>query len=136
MDNFILQDWIVLVVTAIIVFVVVFALRWLLLFKPASLSAEERLPRQLAMLGITIVSIIVIVLALPVSESSRNQLLGLFGVLLSGVIAFSSTTIVSKVMLADFSNIRDAEQYLLPDNFTASSAFARDTPLPMTVNTA
>ena len=98
MDNFILQDWIVLVVTAIIVFVVVFALRWLLLFKPASLSAEERLPRQLAMLGITIVSIIVIVLALPVSESSRNQLLGLFGVLLSGVIAFSSTTIVSNLM--------------------------------------
>jgi small conductance mechanosensitive channel len=98
MDNFILQDWIVLVVTAIIVFVVVFALRWLLLFKPASLSAEERLPRQLAMLGITIVSIIVIVLALPVSESYRNQLLGLFGVLLSGVIAFSSTTIVSNLM--------------------------------------
>lgn len=98
MDNFILQDWVALVVTAVIVFVVVFALRWLLLLKPASLTAEERLPRQLAMLGITIVAIIVIVLALPVSESSRNQLLGLFGVLLSGVIAFSSTTIVSNLM--------------------------------------
>ena len=98
MDSFILQDWVVLVVTAIIVFVVVFALRWLLLFKPASLTAEERLPRQFAMLGITVVSIIAIVLALPVSESLRNQLLALFGVLLSGVIAFSSTTIVSNLM--------------------------------------
>lgn len=98
MDSFILQDWVVLVVTAIIVFVVVFALRWLLLFKPTSLTAEERLPRQFAMLGITIVSIIAIVLALPVSESLRNQLLALFGVLLSGVIAFSSTTIVSNLM--------------------------------------
>lgn len=98
MDSFIMQDWIVLVVTILIVFVVVFALRWLLLIKPKTLTAENRLPRQLAMLGITFVAVLVIVLALPVNESSRNQLLGLFGVLLSGVIAFSSTTIVSNLM--------------------------------------
>jgi small-conductance mechanosensitive channel len=41
---------------------------------------------------------IAIVLALPVSISSRNQVLGLLGVLLSGVIAFSSTTIVTNLM--------------------------------------
>jgi len=98
MDNFIIQEWVVLVVTALIVFAVVFAMHWFLIIKQKALTAEKRLPRQLAMLGATVVAIIAIVLALPVNESSRNQLLGLFGVLLSGVIAFSSTTIVSNLM--------------------------------------
>lgn len=98
MDNFVIQDWIILLMTIFITVLVVFGLRWFLLIKPEVLNAEKKLPRQIAMLGITIVAIIAIVLALPVSESSRNQVLGLFGVLLSAVIAFSSTTIVTNLM--------------------------------------
>lgn len=98
MDNFIFQDWLILTITLVVTVAIVLVLRWLLILRTLQNSAEERLPKQLAMLGISIVAIIIIVLALPVSESSRNQLLGLFGVLLSGVIAFSSTTIVSNLM--------------------------------------
>lgn len=98
MDNFIVQDWLIFVVTNVVVFLTLGLFHWLLIAKHKELKADERLPRQLSMLGLTIVGIIAIVLALPVIESSRNQLLGLLGVLLSGVIAFSSTTIVSNLM--------------------------------------
>ena len=39
-----------------------------------------------------------LVLAFPVSESSRNQIIGLIGLLLSGIIAFSSSTIFANLM--------------------------------------
>jgi small-conductance mechanosensitive channel len=98
MDNFIPQDWLILLITSAVACGVLAFLHWFLLAKHTDLTSEEKLPRQLTMLGVNIVVVIVIVLALPVNESSRNQLLGLFGVLLSGVIAFSSTTIVSNLM--------------------------------------
>lgn len=98
MDNFILQDWLILLITSVIAVGTLALLHWLLLARHEELSAEKRLPRQLSMLAITIVAIIAVVLALPVIESSRNQLLGLLGVLVSGVIAFSSTTIVTNLM--------------------------------------
>ena len=65
-----------------------------------SLSTTAKFPRQLILLGVYIVAIISIVVSLPVANDTRNQILGLFGILLSGVIAFSSTSIVSNIMAA------------------------------------
>lgn len=98
MEHFNAEDWLILLITLLITGACVTLFRWLLLTKRQELNAEQRLPRQLTMLGVSIVAVVVIVLALPVQESSRNQLLGLLGVLISGVIAFSSTTIVSNLM--------------------------------------
>ena len=50
------------------------------------------------MLGLTLGSLVALVLAFPVSESSRNQIIGLIGLLLSGIIAFSSSTIFANLM--------------------------------------
>lgn len=55
-------------------------LRWLILFVLAGTAA------------------VLILLALPVSPETRNQLLGLLGVLLSAIVAFSSTTFVANMM--------------------------------------
>lgn len=63
-----------------------------------SLHQEAKLPRQLILLVLYIVGLIGIAVALPVTESTRNQVISLIGILLSGVIAFSSTTIVANVM--------------------------------------
>ncbi len=63
-----------------------------------SLHQEAKLPRQLILLVLYIVGLIGIAIALPVTESTRNQVISLIGILLSGVIAFSSTTIVANVM--------------------------------------
>jgi len=98
MDNINSQDWLVLLITLVVALAIVLLMRWILIVRQKELSAEQRLPRQLAMLAITVVAVIAVVLALPVQESSRNQLLALLGVLISGVIAFSSTTIVSNLM--------------------------------------
>jgi len=71
---------------------------WFLLGRRPDLANEHRLYRQLAMFGLTAAGAIAISLALPVSESTRNQVIALIGVLLSGLIAFSSATIVSNLM--------------------------------------
>jgi small conductance mechanosensitive channel len=98
MDNFVPQDWLILLITAVVAFVVVYGLRWLILARHIDISREKILPRQLILIVITIIAFVAVVLALPVSESSRNQVLGLLGVLVSGIIAFSSTTIVANFM--------------------------------------
>ncbi|WP_232784841.1 mechanosensitive ion channel family protein [Psychromonas sp. MB-3u-54] len=38
------------------------------------------------------------IITLPVNESARNQIMGLIGILLSGIIAFSSTNVISNLM--------------------------------------
>lgn len=87
-----------LLVTAIVVFLILYGAHWLLLGRYPGLGNERRLPRQITMLVASVVGAVVIALALPVSDSSRNQVISLIGLLLSGVIAFSSTTIVSNLM--------------------------------------
>ena len=69
-----------------------------LLLKRAQLSTESRLPRQLMMLGITVIAVVLIILALPISDSTKGDLLSLLGLVLTGMIALSSTSFVSNVM--------------------------------------
>jgi len=84
--------------TGVAVLLLLFFAYWFLLGRRSDLANEHRLYRQLAMFGLTAAGAIAIALALPVSDSTRNQVIALIGVLLSGVIAFSSTTIVSNLM--------------------------------------
>ena len=69
-----------------------------LIARHPEIGNERMLPRQLIMLGLSIACLVALVLAFPVSESSRNQLIGLIGLLLSGVIAFSSSTLFANLM--------------------------------------
>ena len=69
---------------------------WLL--RRRELGAERRLPRELAMLLMTIAGVLVVILLLPMSDSTRGQVLSLLGIVLTGVIALSSTTFVANAM--------------------------------------
>jgi small-conductance mechanosensitive channel len=70
-----------------------------LLIKRHKDAGNERLfSRQLTMLVLTLVGVVAIALALPVSDSSRNQVIALIGLLISGIFAFSSSTIFSNIM--------------------------------------
>ncbi len=91
-------DLVPLLGTAAGVFLALYGMYWLLLGRRRDLGNERRLPRQLIMLMAMIAGTVAIALALPVSDSTRNQVISLIGLLLSGVIAFSSTTIVSNLM--------------------------------------
>jgi len=71
---------------------------WLLIKRHPDLGNERMFPRQLIMLGLSLVGLLVSVFVLPISDVSRNQLMGLLGILLSAIFAFSSTTIISNLM--------------------------------------
>jgi len=71
---------------------------WFLIARHADLGKERKFPRQIVMLGLTLVCLVAIVLSLPISESSRNGLIRLIGLLASGTLAFSSTTVVANLM--------------------------------------
>jgi len=84
--------------TVITVGIVLWVVYRLLLGRNQNLNNERKFPRQLLMLGLVFSGLLIAVFVLPVNESSRNQLLGLIGILISGVLAFSSTTIISNLM--------------------------------------
>ena len=53
---------------------------------------------QLIMLSMSLAAIVAVVLALPIDETLRGQLLSLLGLILSATIALSSTTFVGNIM--------------------------------------
>jgi small conductance mechanosensitive channel len=61
-------------------------------------NADAQFRFQLIMLALTLASIVAIVIALPVSDALRGQLLSLLGILLSAAIALSSTTFIGNIM--------------------------------------
>lgn len=97
----------------------------LLLANSASLSSEQRLPRQITLLVTLLIGLVFLTLALPVSESTRNQIIGLIGVLLSGLIAFSSTTIVGNLMAGLM--LRFTKPFKIGDFIRVESLFGRVT---------
>jgi small conductance mechanosensitive channel len=77
---------------------VLWTANWFLLRRQPHRGGEGRIPGQVILLALTGVCVVLIVLALPVSEASRGQLLALLGVGLTAVIALSSTTFVANAM--------------------------------------
>ena len=75
----------------------------------------------LVMLAITGVAIVAVILALPIGETTRGQLLSLLGIVLTASIAFSSTTFVSNamagVMLRAVGNFRPGDWVRVGDQF-------------------
>lgn len=54
--------------------------------------------RQLSMMGITLVGLLIIIMASPLSDAQKGQLLSLLGILLTAGIALSSTTFLGNAM--------------------------------------
>lgn len=71
---------------------------WFLFKRDVQKSHEHMFSRQLMMLVLILVAVVAVVISLPISESSESQVLSLIGLLLSGLLAFSSTTIVSNLV--------------------------------------
>lgn len=59
---------------------------------------ESQFQLQLIMLALTLAAGLVVVAALPVSDTLRGQLLSLIGILLSASIALASTTFIGNIM--------------------------------------
>ncbi len=61
-------------------------------------AQSEKLSRQLLMLALTAAAIVSIILTLPIDGEMKGQLVGLLGLILTAVIALSSTTFVANIM--------------------------------------
>ncbi len=92
------REWWPLVVTLLASAGVLVGTHWSLLGRHENLSSEKRFARQLIMFGLTVTAIAAVVLAMPIPEGLKGQVLGFMGLLLSGAFAFSSTTIFANLM--------------------------------------
>lgn len=100
MNNIIsfISPFIPLVAMIVFVIVVLLGSHRLFITSHPELGNEKLFPRQLLMLGLTFAGILAIALTLPIQESSLNQILALLGLVISGIIAFSSSTIFANLM--------------------------------------
>ncbi len=74
------------------------ALDRLILRRNSATGLENNFSRQIAILLLTAAATVAAILTLPVGVETRGQLLGLLGLVLTAVIALSSTTIVGNAM--------------------------------------
>ena len=93
-----LLDCLPTVATIVVSGTVLWGCNWLLIGRCPELGVERKFPRQILMLFLMVGSILAVILSLPIDKSSRNQIIGLVGIFLSGIVAFSSTNIIANLM--------------------------------------
>lgn len=87
----------VLIAAAAVTLILWFSKR-MLLGRQLQLGAEARLPRQLLMLVLSGAGLVLLLMLLPMSDTTRGQVLSLLGLVLTAMIALSSTTFVANAM--------------------------------------
>ncbi|MBU0984700.1 MAG: mechanosensitive ion channel family protein [candidate division Zixibacteria bacterium] len=115
-----LQSFIPTAIAIIGVAAVLIASRWFVAHRYSALPGMK-FRRQMTTLILSFFGLLVIILALPVSESTTGQLLSLFGLLLSAAIALSATTFVGNIMaglmLRAVKNFRAGDFVRIGDHF-------------------
>lgn len=118
-----LNSFLPLGVVFVAVFVILWLAHWLLIRRFSSLGRERNFLRQLSFMGLVILAGVAIILALPLESNVRDQLLKLAGILISGIFAFASTTIVSNLMAGVL--MRITKPFRIGDFITIGSFFGR-----------
>jgi len=85
-----------LVIAAVLL--LLWGLNWLLLHRKRGIGEESRFPRRLVVILSALAGVVVIILSLPVKDATREQLFTLLGLLLTAIIALSSTTVVANIL--------------------------------------
>ena len=75
-----------------------FVAHHMLLGRHPALGTEARLPRQLVLAALSLAILLLVLLLFPMSDTTRGQVLSLVGIVLTAVIALSSTTFVANAM--------------------------------------
>lgn len=113
------------VVAIAVLVIVVWAVR-LALGKRYDGSSDHRFRVQVVTMVLAFVGLLVVILTLPLSESTIGQLLGLIGILLSATIALSATTflgnIMAGLMLRAIKNFRAGDFVRVGEHFGRVSA--------------
>lgn len=98
----------------------------LFLTRQAEKNSELRFRRQLLLIVLTLLAMILVIIALPIEADLRGQLFSLLGILVSAIIALSSTTFVGNIMagimLRSFKSFRIGDFVRVEENFGRVSA--------------
>ena len=119
-----LLEWAPPLVTLTVASIALFATRKLLDRMQHS-NGEHHLRDQLIMLALTFIALLAVIVALPIRDSSRSDLLSLLGVVLSAAFALSSTTFLSNAMGALM--LRAVGNFKLGDMLQIGEHFGRVT---------
>ncbi len=94
-----------------------------LLARRFAAEAGRQLLVQVVMLGLTFVGFLAVIMALPINDSARGQLLSLIGVVLSAAIALSSTTLLGNAMAGIM--LRATRSFRMGDYLSVGDQFGR-----------
>lgn len=123
-DSF--SQYVPLIVTLGIVAVALSLANWALVKRSRWVGKQQSFVRPLVMLGLTAVALISVIIALPIDPGTKNQLVGLLGLVLTGVIALSSTSFASNamagLMLRSVGSFRSGDFIEVQGNFGRVSA--------------
>jgi len=92
-----LKHWLPLTVTLLFVFVGLNLSKRVLFNSKKFPSNEHLFPRQLLMLALILAAVIAIVVSLPLPSETQSEILKLIGLLLSGILAFASTSVFTNL---------------------------------------
>lgn len=87
-----------LLVTLGIVAAVLAGSRWYFDRRDAKFGKHNNFSRPIVMLTLTAFALVAVIISLPLNDGTKDQLLGLFGLVMTGIIGLSSTTFVSNAM--------------------------------------
>jgi small conductance mechanosensitive channel len=98
LEKFLTQamGFIPLAIAVAVIGIIMFSVRAIMLKRSGAAGRQFRV--QMVMLILSFFGLIIVILTLPVSETTIGQLLSLFGILLSAAIALSATTFVGNIM--------------------------------------
>jgi len=112
-----LIDWLLPAgIIAVVAAVVLWSLRRVIAAGPATRAA-----RQLISIAVIAIAVVALVLALPFADTTSDRLLALFGLVVTAIIALSSTTFVSNamagIMLRSVGSFRPGDFIRVGENF-------------------
>ncbi len=122
MTHFSLFDFVPAVVTIILVVGGIIASN-LFLVRHYQAAPKFRYRLHLIKIAIVFVGILLVIVVLPFSESTRGQLLSLIGIVLSATIALSSTTFVGNAMAGIM--LRSLQSFKIGDFIRVGENFGR-----------
>jgi len=93
-----IKEYIPLIISLVIVLFVLWLANKLLLGRKVKLNPEAVLTRQLILILLSLIGLSIVVLSFPMSEATRGQLLSLLGIVFTGVIAFSSSSLIANII--------------------------------------
>ncbi len=118
-----MSDFIPLTIALAVIAMIMFSVRSIMINRFGGASGSQ-FRMQMVLLILSFFALIVVILTLPVKDTTIGQLLSLFGILLSAAVALSATTFVGNIMAGLM--LRAVKNFRAGDFIRCGDHFGRD----------